>query len=181
MELDACAYKYLSLPGGHTTLPLISPPQWNVTVLLMMKSTLVLRESCCLVYTCHAALKVRTGPAAEARVQTSSSFSVPKTFWPRLRSLWCRSSCPRRLANSSTGSKPCHCVVGRQQLSHPSRGWQSSSGWTAKSALQSYRTDDTAAPRGHITPPSHTTLSPRTNGKNRNDCVSHTRARGGIW
>lgn len=96
-----------------------------------------------------------------------------------LRSLRCRSSCPLRLANCSKSSKPCHCVVSHQQLSHPSRGWQSSSGWTAKSALQSCRTNDTAAPRGHITPPSHTTLSPRTNVNNRNDCVSCTRARGG--
>lgn len=88
---------------------------------------------------------------------------------------------PLRLVNYSNGSKPCHCAVGRQQLSHRRRGRQGSSGWTAKSALQSHRTDDTAAPRGHITPPSHTTLSPRANVNNRNDCVSCTQgARGNM-
>lgn len=179
MELDVCAYKYLSslacIPlsryfstsvkcyGSPHDKKYAGPPQLLLSRLYM---------PCC--------VKGEDRPSGWGLCPASSSFSVPKIFWPWLRSLWWRCSCPLRLANYSNGSKPCHCVVGRQQLSHPSRGWQSSSGWTAKSALLSYRTDDTAATRGHITPPSHTPLSPRTNGKNRNDCVSCTRARGGI-
>lgn len=40
-------------------------------VLVCMKSVLVLHTSCCLVYICHGVLKVRTGPAAETRNETS--------------------------------------------------------------------------------------------------------------
>ncbi len=52
---------------------------------LRHKSTLVLHRSCSLVYTRHAVLKVRTGPAAEAWAETSSGFFIPKTSWPWLR------------------------------------------------------------------------------------------------
>lgn len=51
--------------------PAISPRLWNFMVLVCMKSALVLHASCCLVYICHGVLKVRTGPAAETRDETS--------------------------------------------------------------------------------------------------------------
>lgn len=76
----------------------------------------MLNESRCLVY---LSLRGEDGPAG-ARVQASS-----RTYKPA-----CDAAAGVR---EVAGSKPRHCAVGRQQLSHPSRAGQSS---TAKSALQ---------------------------------------------
>lgn len=158
MEVDI--YIYIFLTWRTCRSPAISPPQWNFMVLLCMKSILVLHKSCCLVYICHAVLKVRTGPAAKTWTETSSGFFIPKLtenlviLLPHLYSDSLCSTRPVRLAQYSIGhSKPCHCVVSCQQLRHLGQGWQSSSGWTAKSALQLHRTDDTTPLQGHITPP----------------------------
>lgn len=158
MEVDIYIYIFLTWRTYHS--PAISPPQWNFMVLLCMKSILALHKSCCLVYICHAVLKVRTGPAAKTWTETSSGFFIPKLtenlviLLPYLYSDSLCSTCPVRLAQYSIGhSKPRHCVVSSQQLRHLGRGWRSSSGWTAKSALQLHRTDDTTPLQGHITPP----------------------------
>lgn len=102
-----------------------------------MKSTLVLHKSRCLVYICHAVLKVRTRPAAKSCIETCSSFFTPKSSRPWPRTLWRCSPRPLRFAQYTSGhSKPCHCAVSCQQLRHLGSAWQSSIGWTAKSALQ---------------------------------------------
>lgn len=74
--------------------PAISPPLWNFMVPLCLKGILVLHKFCCLVYICHAVLKVRTGPAVETWTGTYSGFSIPGTHWPWLRTsvMFCSNS-----------------------------------------------------------------------------------------
>lgn len=174
MDLDAYVYKYLSslarVPLSRyffTSVKLYGSPHHEKRKVPLSR----LYMPCC--------VKGEDRSGRRGLCRDFQQLLSAKTFWSWLRSLWCGGSCPLRLADYSDGSKPCHCVVGRQQLSHLSRGWRSSSGRTAKSAPQSHRSGDTAA-RSHYAPPSHATPSPRTNVNNRNDCVSCTRARGGI-
>lgn len=153
-----------------------------------MKSILVLHKSCCLVYICHAVLKVRTGPAAEAWNETYSSFFRPKTMTEdfgdvpasTLFRFPLQSSSAETVQYSCGRLKPCHCVVSCQQLRDFTIAAKAKVDRVQVAELLSQHYNYKApmiqlygnkARESHDAP-GHMMSSLQANVNNRNDCVS---------